>query len=99
MCPAASAAALAAAGVVQIGEDDDDLAHGRYRTAIVKLTLESAPGGNLIRGYSQTEIRIGEQRVHVSCIVTASELFDRLGSGDLRRVQQRTPAGPHRAGA
>jgi len=70
---------LAAADVVQIGEDDDELAHGRYRTAIVQFTLESAPGGNRIRGYSQTEIRIGEQRVHVSCIVTASELLTEWG--------------------
>jgi len=70
---------LAAAGVVQIGEDDDELAHGRYRTAIVQFTLESAPGGNRIRGYSPTEIRIGEQRVHVSCIVTASELLTEWG--------------------
>ena len=45
----------------------------------MKFTLESATGGNLIRGYSETEIRIGDERVHGSCIVTASELLTHWG--------------------
>jgi uncharacterized protein len=45
----------------------------------VKFTLESATGANLIRGYSATEIRIGEQRIHGSCIVTAGELLTEWG--------------------
>jgi uncharacterized protein len=47
---------------------------GRYRTA-VKLTLEPGTPANLIRGYSHNELRIGEQRVERSCIVTATQLI------------------------
>ena len=47
--------------------------HGRYRTP-VKFTLEPPSRANLIRGYSDTEIRIGEQRVTRSCIVSAERL-------------------------
>ena len=68
-----------AAGEVKIGEDHDEFTHGRYRTAIVKFTLESATGANLIRSYSATEIRVGEQRVHGSCLLTASELLTEWG--------------------
>jgi uncharacterized protein len=65
--------------VVQIGEDHDEGAHGRYRNAIVKFTLEAGTQAHLIRGYSDTEIRIGERRVHGSCIVTADQLLTDWG--------------------
>jgi uncharacterized protein len=47
---------------------------GRYRSA-VKFTLEPNTQANLIRGYSPTELRIGERRVDRSCIVTAGALI------------------------
>jgi uncharacterized protein len=42
--------------------------------AAMQLTLEANAGANLIRGYSDTEIRIGEHSVRRSCVVTASTL-------------------------
>jgi uncharacterized protein len=53
----------------------------------MKFTLEAGAQRNLIRSYSADEIRIGEQRVTGSCIVTADRLitewapqrFDELG--------------------
>jgi uncharacterized protein len=47
---------------------------GRYGTA-VKFTLEPPSHANLIRGYSETELRIGQQRLTRSCIVTAARLI------------------------
>ena len=41
----------------------------------MKFTLEPTSRANLIRGYSAAEIRIGEQSVHGSCIVTADRLI------------------------
>ncbi len=41
----------------------------------MKFTLEASSRVNLIRGYSPQEIRIGEQRLHSSCIVTADTLL------------------------
>jgi len=41
----------------------------------VKFTLEPPSQANLIRGYSETELRIGEQRITRSCIVTADRLI------------------------
>ena len=41
----------------------------------MKFTLEPGAHANLIRGYSATEIRIGEQRVDRSCILTADRLI------------------------
>ena len=41
----------------------------------VKFTLEPGVPANLIRGYSDHEIRIGERSVHESCIVTADTLI------------------------
>jgi uncharacterized protein len=41
----------------------------------VKFSLEPGTQGNLIRGYSSTQLRIGEQRVERSCIVTAALLI------------------------
>jgi uncharacterized protein len=41
----------------------------------VKFTLEAGAAANLIRGYSDTEIRIGTRSVRGSCIVTADTLI------------------------
>lgn len=41
----------------------------------MKFTLEPGVPANLIRGYSDHEIRIGERSVHDSCIVTADTLI------------------------
>lgn len=41
----------------------------------MKFTLESPSQINLIRGYSSQEIRIGEQRLQASCIVSADTLI------------------------
>src|ERR1700730_17764899 len=41
----------------------------------MKFTLEPGTRANLIRGYSATEIRIGEHSVQRSCIVTADRLI------------------------
>lgn len=40
----------------------------------MKFTLESNTRVNLVRAYSRTELRIGEERIHSSCIVSAEEL-------------------------
>jgi uncharacterized protein len=65
--------------VVQVRDDHDECAHGRYRNAIVKFTLEAGTGAHQIRGYSDAEIRIGERCVRGSCIVTADELLTEWG--------------------
>lgn len=41
----------------------------------MKFTLEASSRVNLIRGYSPQEIRIGNQRLNASCIVTADTLI------------------------
>ena len=41
----------------------------------MKFTLEPTARTNLIRGYSASEIRIGEHSVRSSCIVTADRLI------------------------
>lgn len=41
----------------------------------MKFTLEAGSRANLIRGYSVQEIRIGEQHLTGSCIVTADTLI------------------------
>jgi uncharacterized protein len=46
----------------------------RYRTQ-VRFTLEPASQANLIRGYSDAGLRIGEQLIGRSCIVTAERLI------------------------
>jgi uncharacterized protein len=45
----------------------------------VKFTLEASSGVNLIRGYSDAQIRIAERVVHGSCIVTAEEVLTDWG--------------------
>ena len=42
---------------------------------MMKFTLETTSRVNLIRGYSAQEIRIGEQRLQSSCIVSADQLI------------------------
>ena len=41
----------------------------------MKFTLESGSNSNSIRSYSPQEIRIGEQSIRSSCIVTATALI------------------------
>jgi uncharacterized protein len=41
----------------------------------MKFTLEANSRVNLVRAYSAQEIRIGEHRLHASCIVTADTLI------------------------
>ena len=41
----------------------------------MKFTLEPPSQANLIRGYSETELRIGEQHLTRSCIVTAERVI------------------------
>jgi uncharacterized protein len=43
--------------------------------AEVKFSLEPPSGANLVRSYSQSELRIGEQRVSHSCLVMADRLI------------------------
>jgi uncharacterized protein len=65
----------------------------------VKFTLEPGSHAHLIRGYTATEIRIGEQRVDRSCIVTADRLimdwepasFDELTAGHLEAIFALSP--------
>ncbi|HEY4750924.1 MAG TPA: Mth938-like domain-containing protein [Steroidobacteraceae bacterium] len=42
---------------------------------MVKFTLEPATLANLIRGYSDSELRIGDTRITRSCIVTPERLI------------------------
>ena len=52
----------------------------------MKLTLEASSRVNLIRSYSANEVRIGEQILHSSCIVTADAViadWDVPGFADL----------------
>ena len=65
----------------------------------VKFTLEPPSQANLIRSYSDTEVRIGEQRVRRSCLVTADRLitdwppatFDELAPAHLEAIFARAP--------
>ena len=41
----------------------------------MKFTLESSSRVNLVRAYSRTELRIGEEYVRSSCIVAADRLI------------------------
>ena len=41
----------------------------------MKFTLESSSRINLVRAYSRSELRIGEERVRSSCIVSAERLI------------------------
>jgi len=60
----------------------------------VKFTLEPPSQANLIRSYSDSEVRIGEERVRRSCLVTAERLitdwppatFDELAPAHLEAI-------------
>lgn len=41
----------------------------------MKFTLESSSRVNVVRAYSRTELRIGEERIRSSCIVSADRLI------------------------
>jgi uncharacterized protein len=41
----------------------------------MKFTLESSSRVNLVRAYSRAQLRIGEEHVHSSCIVSADRLI------------------------
>ena len=41
----------------------------------MKFTLDARPGVNLIRAYSASELRIGDQLITSNCIVTADTLI------------------------
>lgn len=60
---------------IQVRNHDDDFAHGRILPVTMKLTLESSSRINLVRAYSPAELRIGDEIVHSSCIVSADRLI------------------------
>jgi uncharacterized protein len=53
----------------------------------VKFTLEAGALANLIRGYSDTEVRIGAHSVHRSCIVTADTLITEWEPGSFGELR------------
>jgi len=53
----------------------------------MKFTLEGGGSAHLIRGYSPTEIRIGERSVRGSCIVTAQELLTDWGPATFAQLR------------
>ncbi len=54
----------------------------------MRFTLEAAANVNLIRGYSASEIRIGTQQVHGSCLVTAREVLTDWGPQSFAEFSQ-----------
>ncbi|HYM41556.1 MAG TPA: Mth938-like domain-containing protein [Steroidobacteraceae bacterium] len=42
----------------------------------MKFTLDAGSPANLIRGYSDTEVRVGTRSLHGSCIVTAETVIE-----------------------
>jgi len=59
----------------------------RRRAAIMKFTLEGSSNVNLIRSYSSEEIRVGEHRIHSSCLVTADTLIAQWPPATLDELQ------------
>jgi uncharacterized protein len=65
----------------------------------MKFTLESSSRVNLVRAYSPTELRIGEEQVRTSCIVAAERVitdwpptrFDALLPEHLRTIFELEP--------
>ena len=47
----------------------------------MKFTLEASSRVNLIRAYSPTEVRVGEQSLRASCIVTADTVISEWEPG------------------
>jgi uncharacterized protein len=52
----------------------------------VKFTLEPSSGAYLIRGYSDSEILVGEEHVRRSCIVTADTLITEWAPGSFAEL-------------
>jgi uncharacterized protein len=52
----------------------------------VRFTQETGSGANLIRGYSEAGIRIGEVTVAHSCIVTADRIIDDFAPATLAEL-------------
>ena len=48
----------------------------------MKFTLEASTGVNLVRGYSDSEIRIGDLCVGGSCLVTAEQVLTHWGPAE-----------------
>jgi uncharacterized protein len=40
----------------------------------MKITLQTGPGVNLVRSFVPGELRVGEQVIHTSCLLTAASL-------------------------
>jgi uncharacterized protein len=65
----------------------------------MKFTLESSSRVNLVRAYSRAELRIGEEHVRSSCIVSADRLitdwpparFDALRAEHLQAIFELEP--------
>jgi len=63
-------------------EDPMISCHGRLKAAFLfqqraepmKITLQTGPGVNLVRGFRPGEVRIGDQTITSSCLVTAESL-------------------------
>ncbi len=47
----------------------------------MKFTLDANPRVNLIRSYSDSEVRVGERRLNGSCIVTADMIIEAWAQG------------------
>ncbi len=43
----------------------------------MKITLQTGPGVNLVRSFTPGELRVGEQVIHTSCLLTAETLDPR----------------------
>jgi uncharacterized protein len=53
----------------------------------MKLTLEGRSNLNLIRSYSEQEIRIGEHSIRSSCLVTADKLIASWPAASMEELQ------------
>lgn len=53
----------------------------------MKFTLEPGVSANLIRGYSDSEVRIGEHSIRGSCIVTAQTLITQWEPGSFAELR------------
>lgn len=53
----------------------------------MKLTLEGRSNVNLIRTYSEQEIRIGEHSIRSSCLVTAEHLIANWPAASMQELQ------------
>jgi uncharacterized protein len=53
----------------------------------MRFTLEPGFAANLVRGYTDAEIRIGEQRVRTSCLVSADALITPWGPASFAELR------------